>query len=133
MYSQTDSVRIVVWDTKKPDHFVALTEVDDPDNIKLPGGKFEAGESPDEAAIRELREELGVSAEEVNLVFAKELVNDDGSSRRYIYQGKADLSTLKPTEEVDHFVELTVETVPEGQNRNHIMSAVAATTPETTS
>lgn len=126
MNKPSDSVRIVLYNEAVPDQFVALTETDDPDNLKLPGGRFEnENESPDEAAARELMEELGVTPEQVGLTMAGELVNDDGVSKRYIYTGRALLGSLKPSEEI-HRTELLTETsVPEGKNRGHVLSAVA--------
>ncbi len=126
MNQTTDSVRITIFDQTDPSHFLVLSETDDPDNLKLPGGKFESeNESPDEAAARELFEELGVTSKQVSLTRAGELTNDDGSSRRYIYFGQASLNDLKPSHEIDHIEWRTEETVPAGKNRDHILSAVA--------
>lgn len=125
-----NSVRIVVYNEAHPNQFVALSETDDPENLKLPGGKFAKKvngeeESPDEAAARELEEELGVTADQVGLVKVGELVNDDGISRRYIYTGRAHPDILKPSDEIHHIELLTDESIPEGQNRGHMLSAVA--------
>lgn len=70
-------------------------------------------------------EELGVTPEQVGLTRAGELVNDDGSSKRYIYTGRAALDSLKPSEEICRTELLTEESVPEGKNRGHMLSAVA--------
>ena len=123
-----NSVRIVLYNEVQPDQFVALSETDDPDNLKLPGGKFEQTEggqeeSPDEAAARELMEELGLAPDQVGLTQAGELVNDDGTSKRYIYTGRAHPDMLKPSEEVHHTEFLTDESIPEGKNRGHMLSA----------
>jgi 8-oxo-dGTP diphosphatase len=48
---------------------------------EFPGGKVEAGESPEEAIIRELREELGIEAAEVQEIHRYE----------YAYPGKRPL------------------------------------------
>lgn len=126
MNKPSDSVRIVLYNEASPDQFVALTETDDPDNLKLTGGRFEnENESPDEAAARELMEELGVTPEQVGLTMAGELVNDDGSSKRYIYTGRVVLDLLKPSKEIHHIELLTEESVPEGKNQGHMLSAVA--------
>jgi 8-oxo-dGTP pyrophosphatase MutT (NUDIX family) len=103
---------------------MALSETDDPDNLKLPGGKFEGDESPDQAAARELSEELGVTPEQVNLKQAGELLNDDGVSRRYIYVGKIDIDELRPSAEIHHTELLTADGIPEGKNHGHMLSAV---------
>ena len=124
MVKSADSVRIAIYNQANLDEFVALSEADDPDNLKLPGGKFEGEETPDEAASRELMEELGVTPEQVGLKFAGELVNDDGVSRRYIYTGTVDLEDLRPSEEIHHTEMLTLETIPEGQNKRHILAAI---------
>jgi ADP-ribose pyrophosphatase YjhB (NUDIX family) len=125
-----NSVRIVIYNKAQLKQFVALSETDDPDNLKLPGAKFEKKEngeeeSPDEAAARELTEELGVTSEQVGLIRAGELMNDDGVSSRYIYTGRADLNVLQPSEEIHHTELLTSESIPEGKNRGHMQSAVA--------
>ena len=123
-----DSVRIVLYNETLPDQFVALSETDDPDNLKLPGGKFEEvekgrQETPDEAAARELMEELGLTPEEVGLTPAGELTNDDETSKRYIYTGKVHPDMLRPSDEIHHTEFLTQESIPEGKNRGHILSA----------
>lgn len=126
MNKPSDSVRIVLYDKASPDQFIALTETDDPDNLKLPGGRFEDdNESPDEAAARELMEELGVTPGQVGLMRAGELFNDDGISRRHIYTGRAVLDSLKPSEEIHRTELLTEDSVPKGKNRGHMLSAVA--------
>lgn len=124
MQIQSDSVRIVLFD-KDQISFTALTETDDPDNWKLPGGSIETDEAPDAAAARELGEELGLRADEVNLAFAGELLNDDGVSKRFIYIGTTDDDLIKPSEEIFQAANLTESDVPEGKNRKHILSAVA--------
>lgn len=124
-----NSVRIVLYNEVQPNQFVALSETDDPDNLKLPGGRFEKTEdgeeeSPDEAAARELMEELGVTAEQVGLTRAGELVNEDGVSKRYIYTGRAHPDKLQPSDEIHHTELLTDGSIPEGKNRGHMLSAV---------
>jgi ADP-ribose pyrophosphatase YjhB (NUDIX family) len=125
----TDSVRVVIFDADESGRFLVLTEADDPDNWKLPGGKFNhtegRNESPDEAAARELAEELGVSTEEVNLKVSAELLNDDEVSARYIYYGTA-ASKVSPTDEIAQVGWFTEATLPDTKNRGHILSAVTA-------
>jgi len=124
MHNPTNSVRIVLFD-KDFKSFTALTETDDPDNLKLPGGKFEPGESADDAAARELVEEVGLEPQEVGLTFAGELTNDDGVSKRNIYVGKAGENMIKPSEEIHRIGSFSEDTLTEGKNRGHILSAVA--------
>lgn len=121
-----DSVRIVLFNEAAHGEFVALTETDDPDNLKLPGGRFEGDdETPDEAAARELREELGLEPDQVGLSKAGELPNDDGVSKRYIYTGRVVLAAMQPSEEISRTELLTEATTPEGKNRGHMLAAVA--------
>lgn len=125
MNKTTDSVRIALFDPSDQSHFLVLAEADDPDNWKLPGGKFDTvDETPDVAAGRELEEELGLSAEMVGLINAGELTNDDGVSARYIYVGTIEDQAVQPTLEVSEKRWVTQESIPNGRNRDHILSAV---------
>lgn len=131
MSQGVDSVRIALFDRDDPECFFVLTETDDPDNWKLPGGKFEvnedgAPEEPDEAAARELDEEVGIGPKEAGLAKAEELVNDDGVSRRFIYAGLVVRESIKPGEDIAHTDWVTLDTIPEGKNQGHIRSAVTA-------
>lgn len=51
-----------------PDAEVALISVGSPPRWQLPKGLIDSGESPESAAIREVREEAGVEAEIVSLI-----------------------------------------------------------------
>lgn len=130
MHKSTDSVRIVIFDKTTPDHFLVVTESDDPGNWKLPGGKFEMGkngiESPQDAAERELQEEVGISGGHIGLRAAETLVNEDGVSARYIFAGTASPDMIRPSHEIEKAEWFTIDTLPESKNQGHILSAVAA-------
>ena len=129
MNKPTDSVRIVVFN--QDGKFLVLTEADDVDNWKLPGGRFDSeGETPDEAAERELAEELGLRGEDVSLTPKQELVNDDGESKRYIYAAICDAGSVQPTDEVAKTEWVDENSIPEGKNSGHIRSAWEAASSE---
>lgn len=64
-----DGERILVQDRVKPDW----------PGLSFPGGHVEAGESLTEAAIREIREETGLTISHPVLYGAKDWSNEDGS------------------------------------------------------
>lgn len=127
MNRPTDSVRIAFFDKSNPDQFLVLTEADDPDNWKLPCGKFNnESETPDDAASREVDEELGIlKATELGMIRAGELVNDDGVSARYIYACLVNSDVIKPSGEIAQTRWVTEDTLPESKNKAHMLSAVA--------
>ena len=120
----SDSVRIVVRDKSNPQKFLILSETDDPDNFKLPGGKLEVGEDEFSAAIRELEEELNLNLFKADLGDVVELVNDDGVSRRFIFDIQVNPTDVKPTDEISEILWVDVDSIPEGKNRGQILSAV---------
>jgi ADP-ribose pyrophosphatase YjhB (NUDIX family) len=121
----TDSVRITVFDVNDADRFLVVTEADDPGNWKLPGGKFEGDETPDEAADRELLEEVGLAGEQIGLQAAGTRLNDDGVSERHIYTGMAAAGDVRPSAEIAEAEWFTGDTLPDCKNRGHILGAVA--------
>lgn len=126
MAQGNDSVRVVVFNKAQPDLFLILTETDDPDNWKLPGGRFDdEDEQPLAAAQREVLEELGLS--DAALTVTSQLTNDDGVSNRYIFQLTVDKADIQPSAEIAQTRWVTVDNTPEGKNRSHILSAVQTT------
>lgn len=122
----SDSVRIVVRDISDAQKFLILSETDDPDNFKLPGGKLEVGEDEFSAAIRELEEELNLNLSKADLGDVVELVNDDGVSKRYIFDIQVDPIDVKPTDEISEILWVEKNSVPKGKNQGHIIAAVEA-------
>lgn len=59
MASRIYSVVAVITDDQG--RFLAVSRKDDHDDLGLPGGKIEPGESPEEAVVRELYEETGLN------------------------------------------------------------------------
>lgn len=53
-----------------------------------------------------------------------ELVNDDGVSRRFIFDIQVNPTDVKPTDEISEILWVDVDSIPEGKNRGHILSAV---------
>jgi 8-oxo-dGTP pyrophosphatase MutT (NUDIX family) len=120
----SDSVRVVLRDELNTDKFLILSEADDPDNMKLPGGKFEAGEDEFAAAIRELAEELNLSVSKAELGDVVELINDDGVSRRFIFDIQVSPSDVKPSAEIAELLWVDEDSIPSGKNHGHILSAL---------
>jgi len=126
MNKSTDSVRIVIFDADDAAKFLVLAEADDPENWKLPGGKFDSvDETPQAAAERELREELSLSSSGAGMRLANTLINDDGTSARHIFVAVARAPHINPSAEISGTQWVTEETMPESINKGHILSAVA--------
>lgn len=67
-------------------------------NWELPGGLVDAGESPREAAARELREELGLSVEELTPITAFEPIVGMVRAEHHVFVGRGVRHVGEPTE-----------------------------------
>jgi 8-oxo-dGTP pyrophosphatase MutT (NUDIX family) len=118
-----DSVRIVLFNRTNPHEVLVLDESDDIGNFKLPGGKFDSpDETPEEAGTREQNEELISDEDDTRLHKAGELVNDDGTSKRYIFWRIADPDMISGSDDV-HSMKWVAEP-PEGKNQHHMQTAI---------
>jgi 8-oxo-dGTP diphosphatase len=61
----------------------------DPDRWDTPGGHLEAGESPEQALVRELREELGIELQQFRLVGAHDVRVGREHYRHFVYLADA--------------------------------------------
>jgi 8-oxo-dGTP diphosphatase len=69
-----------------------------PDHWDLIGGHVEEGETPEEALVREFKEELGLDLKEYTFYKKYEcLTGDDYENIKYIYSGKINLPVEKVT------------------------------------
>jgi 8-oxo-dGTP diphosphatase len=69
-----------------------------PDHWDLIGGHLEDGETPEEALVREAKEELGIDLKEYTFYRKYECITGDAYPNiKYIYSGKIDLPVEKIT------------------------------------
>lgn len=67
---------IVKWKNE----FLLLHRTEDFDVWEFPGGKIEFGQTPEEAALRELKEETGIKAKKLKLFDVTSVIYPDGKT-----------------------------------------------------
>jgi len=70
----------LMWHPSKDGTLLSISRRDQPDNIGLPGGKVDPGETPEEAVIREVWEETGVTVATSDLEFIFERLDQPGET-----------------------------------------------------
>lgn len=86
---------------------LAVSRRDDPSMFGLPGGKIDPGETPEQAAYRELEEETGLKAHDLVHIFTRH--GDGDGYTTYTFTGKVDGDFFSEEEGVIKWV--TIETL----------------------
>lgn len=84
----------------------------DQDLLELPAGVVENDEEPRTCALRELREEIGMSSREMTLMGQAYLIPGYGDERMYFYLAR-DLTSAPLEADPDEFIQIERYTIPE--------------------
>lgn len=112
--SRRSAVLLLIQQTPHRQYLVlekrALSMRSQPGDISFPGGRIEAGETPEEAAVRETCEELGILAEELQLIGPMDFYVTHYGSILYPYIAQTTLTSFSPNPaEVEELVFVPLE------------------------
>ncbi|MDW8759752.1 CoA pyrophosphatase [Streptococcus suis] len=86
--------------------------ISQPGEVSFPGGGIDEGETAEEAAVREVIEELDIQAEQVELLGEIDyLVFGRSTIRCFVGRLQLDWKTLQPNDEVARFFTVPLETL----------------------
>jgi ADP-ribose pyrophosphatase YjhB (NUDIX family) len=109
------SAFVIIFDKKDR---VLLSHRRDLDIWNLPGGGVENGEMPNEAAIRETREETGLHIKIVDLVGVYGKPHKDEYS--FVFLGKTKGGKLKKSKEADKHRYFKLKKIPKNTTPKHL-------------
>jgi 8-oxo-dGTP diphosphatase len=94
-------IAAIIFENKKGEFLLYLRDnkpgIPFPDHWDLIGGHVEEGETPEEALVREVMEELGIELKEYSFFRTYECINGDAYPNiKYIYSGRINI----PIEEI---------------------------------
>lgn len=95
---KADSVRIVILNTRDEILMLDLRRVAFEEVcVELPGGRIDPDETPEEAALRELAEETGLSGVPLDLVLTVPVLPALLSEQVHVFMGVSDAMPWRPT------------------------------------
>ena len=91
-----------------------------PGEVCFPGGHVEDGETPEECAVRETCEEIGVSPEDIDLIAQGDTLYGSGSFTLFTFIGELKASMLAPDpEEVSEVFTVPVEVLMDTEPQHY--------------
>ncbi len=94
-----DFAVVLVRDQRDPNKVLAVSRRGSPQDLGLPGGKVEPGETPEHAARRELMEETGLYAVILEYIFDRYEVTADPDKIARVYEATLTLGKPRTLEE----------------------------------
>ena len=90
---KTDAAQVVI--INKEGLVCLVSRKEDHDDFGLPGGKVDEGETPEEAAVRECKEETGINITNLRLIFAMHRKSRMGYTYLADYTGEINFDEKK--------------------------------------
>lgn len=118
------AVMILLCEVEGKEHIIyeqrAFTLKHQPGDICFPGGKIDEGETPVEAAVREVSEELGVEKSEIEVIGEMDYFISPYGAIMYPFVGRLNTKNINPNkDEVDHIFMVPLEFLENNQPEVH--------------